>query len=289
MGAEAAYAFAQSKTPPAKILLLGRTLSKIQPVIDRISKYNDTIKTSFVIIDLGDNASVRAAARQIALEVDSIDILINSAGVMALGEYQLSKDGFELQLAASHIGHFLLTGLLLSQLEASRAGARVISLTSTGYEVSDFRWDDWNFSDGERYERWTAYAQAKTANLQFINELSRRGAAKNITAITVHPGVILGTGILRAVDMDVLMAAMEGEKKAAAARGEEFVPEQGKTLEEGCSTTVVAALRPDLKSGTFLRDCQPVEKKDMKPWAYDEEKAGKLWTLSEDWVGEKFL
>lgn len=264
-------------------------MSKIQPVIDRIAKYNATIKTTFVPTDLSDNSSIRAAAKQIASEVDSIDILINSAGIMALADYQLSKDGFELQLAASHIGHFLLTGLLLPQLEASKTGARVISLTSTAYEVGDFRWDDWNFSEGKTYERWAAYSQAKSANLQFTNELARRGGAKNIAAITVHPGVVLGTGIMKAIDMEVLMAASEEAKKMAAAKGEEFVPEQGKTLEEGCSTTVVAALRPDLESGVFLRDCQRVEKKDMKPWAYDEEKAGQLWTLSEGWVGEKFL
>lgn len=208
---------------------------------------------------------------------------------MALENYQLSKDGFELQLAACHIGHFLLTGLLVPQLEASKTGARVISLTSMGYEGGDFRWDDWNFSGGKTYERWAGYAQAKSANLQFINELSRRGAAKNITAFVVHPGVILETGILKAVDMDALTSAFEETKKQYTARGEEFVPEQLKTLEQGCSTTVVAALRPDLQSGSFLRDCQPVEKKDMRPWAYDEEKAGKLWTLSEGWVGEKFL
>lgn len=289
MGAETAYVFAQSSTPPARILLLGRSLSKIQPVIDRIAQYNKKVKTNFIAVDLSDNGSVRDAANKVAAEVASIDIMINSAGIMALADYHLSKDGFELQLAANHIGHFLLTGLLLPQLEASKTGARVVSLTSTGYEISDFRWDDWNFSGGETYERWTAYAQSKTANLLFTNELSHRGAAKNITAITVHPGVILSTGIMKAVDMEVLMAALEGAKKAAEAKGEEFKPEQPKSLEAGCSTTAVAALRPDLKSGVFLRDCQPVDENEMKPWGYDETKAGKLWTLSESWVGEKFL
>lgn len=264
-------------------------MNKVQPVIDSVTKHNDSIKTTFIPTELSDISSVRAAAKDIALKVDAIDILINSAGIMALQEYQLSKDGFELQLATNHIGHFLLTGLLLPQLEASKSGARVISLTSMGYEVGDFRWDDWNFSDGEAYERWTAYAQGKSANIRFINELARRGAAKNITAIVLHPGVILETGIMKAVDMSVIMGAMEDMKKAADAKGEEFVPEPLKTLEQGCSTTVVAALRPDLKSGVFLKDCQPLDEKDMKPWAYDKEKDGKLWALTEEWVGEKFL
>lgn len=289
MGAEAAYAFAQSSTPPKTILLLGRSLSKIQPVIDRTVKYNESIEVGFVKIDLSDNSSVRAAAKEVASKVDSIDVLINSAGIMALADYQLSKDGFELQLAACHIGHFLLTGLLIPELEASKTGARVISLTSMGYETSDFRWDDWNFSGGKAYERWTAYAQAKSANLQFTNELSRRGASRNITAFVVHPGIILETGIMKAIDMDVLMAAAAQFKEAVEARGEDYTPEGLKTLQQGSSTTVVASLRPDLEPGAFLRDCQPVKKKDMKPWAYDEVKAARLWQLSEYWVSEKFL
>lgn len=74
--------------------------------------------------------------------VDSVDVLINSAGIMDLEDFVLSRYGFELQLAACHIGNFLLTGLLLPQLEVSKFGAPVVSPTSTGYEASDFRFDD---------------------------------------------------------------------------------------------------------------------------------------------------
>lgn len=268
---------------------MGRNLSKIQPVIDRLNKINSSIKIDFVKIDLSDNSSVRAAAKGISSTVDSIDILINSAGIMALDDYQLSKDGFELQLAACHIGHFLLTGLLIPQLAASKSGARVVSLTSTGYEVSDFRWDDWNFQGGKTYNPWLGYAQAKSANLHFINELSRRGSPKNIKAFVVHPGVVLESGIMQSTNMEALGKALEATKAEYAARGEEYVPEQLKTMEQGCSTTVVAAIQPDLQSGTFLMDCQPARKEKVKSWVYDEEKAGKLWTLSEDWVGQQFL
>lgn len=208
---------------------------------------------------------------------------------MALNDYQLSKDGFELQLAACHIGHFLLTGLLVPQLEASRSGARVVSLTSLGYEFSDFRWDDWNFQGGKTYDPWIGYAQAKSANLQFINELSRRGASKNITAIVLHPGVVLETGIVQSAGMESLGKALEAVIAEHTARGEEYVPEQLKTLEQGCSTTIVAAIQPGLQSGTFLIDCQPASEEKVKPWVFDKEKAGKLWALSEGWVGEKFL
>lgn len=94
---------------------------------------------------------------------------------------------------------------------------------------------------------------------------------------------------MQATDMDSLMKALKEVKAEYAARGEEYAPEHLKTLEQGCSTTMVAALLPGLPSGTFLVDCQPIAKEKVKPWTFDEDKAGKLWELSEGWVGQKFL
>lgn len=211
---------------------------------------------------------------------------------MALEEYTVSTDGYEMQLAACHVGHFLLTGLLLPQLQAAEA-ARVVTLTSMGYEASDFRFDDFNFGNGKNYERFLAYGQAKTANFMFTTELARRAAAKksSVAALVVHPGVVLSSGIMKAVSMEHLMKAFEETKAAYAAKGQEYTPEQPKTIEQGCSTMLVAALAPGLQgqSGSFLKDCQVVEKDQLKPWVTDEEKAARLWELSQGWVGEKFL
>ena len=292
MAAEAAYCLAQSPSPPAQIVLLGRSESRIQPVIDRIGEINSSIKTAFIELDLSDLKSVRACATKVQSTTSVIDVLINSAGIMALEDYTLSTDGYEMQLAACHIGHFLLTGLLLAQLQASSA-ARVVTLTSTGYEGSDFRFDDFNFSNGKTYHRWVAYGQAKTANIMFTTELARRAAAKDLhlTAFVLHPGVILSSGIMKAVSMEALTTALEDTKVAYAAQGQEFVPEQLKSIEHGCSTMLVAALAPGLdgQSGSFLKDCQVVGEDELKPWVKDQEKAKKLWDLSEGWVGEKFL
>ena len=151
IAAEVAYNLASSSEPPSQIILLGRTESKVQPVIEKISSINSSIKAQFIKVDLSDLKSVRQCANDVLAATSKIDTLINAAGIMAPEEYQKSTDGFEMQLAACHIGHFLLTGLLLSQLEKSEA-ARVINLTSMGYEGSDFRFDDWNFSDGKTYD-----------------------------------------------------------------------------------------------------------------------------------------
>lgn len=286
LGAEAAYSLAQSPKAPSHIILLGRNLEKVQPVIDRISTLNASVKTTFVKVDLSSIASVRECASQIKAFTPKIDILINSAGIMAVENYTLSPDGFELQLAACHIGHFLLTVLLTSELLASSA-PRVVTLTSTGYEGSAFRFDDYNFSEGKTYHQWLAYAQAKTANMLFTLELAKR--VPQITALVVHPGVVLESGILQNTSMEELMKAFEITKAAAEAQGEVFVVEAPKTLQQGCSTTLTAALVPELskQSGAFLRDCQVVPSEKVKEWARDEEAARKLWELSEGWVGEK--
>lgn len=140
LGAETAKALA--KASPAELILVGRSKSKIDPVIKEIAEINPGIKARFVQCDLSNNASVRKAAKEITGSVAKIDILNNSAGVMAIADYQKSVDGIEMQFAANHIGHFLLTNLLVSKMGK---GSRIVTLTSTGFALSDVR-DDYNFS-----------------------------------------------------------------------------------------------------------------------------------------------
>jgi len=143
LGAEAVTSLAAGN--PAQIILVGRSQSKIDPVIAEIKAKNSNIKCEFVQADLTDNDSVRAAAKKIT--APKIDILINNAGVMAIKDYTKSKDGFEMQLAANHIGHFLLTNLIMDKLVAA-GNARVVNVTSMGYETEEFRFDDYNFQVG---------------------------------------------------------------------------------------------------------------------------------------------
>lgn len=290
LAAEAAFYLAYGEQSPTQIVLLGRSISKIQPVIDRIKSVNSRVETTFIKLDLSNLSSVRRCAEEIQAIAPKIDVLINSAGIMAIENYEKSVDGYEMQLAACHIGHFLLTGLLLPQLTAS-GDARVVTLTSMGYEISDFRFDDWNFLEGKTYERWTGYGQAKTANFMFTTELARRAAAQGlpIKAFVLHPGLILSSGILKAVSMDILVRAVEQAKAAAEARGEAYNPEQPKSIEEGTSTMLVASLQPGLESGSFLKDCNIVDDSEKKAWVKDAEKARRLWELSEELVKEKFL
>lgn len=302
LAAEAIYNFAAAPQPPAQIILLGRSRRKIQPVLDRIAHINPSIHAAFVPLDLTDNHAVRAAASAVRALAPRIDVLINSAGVMALADYTLSADGVEKQLAACHVGHFLLTALLFPQLAAGGdddEDARVVTLSSTGYETSAFRLDDWNFSEGRAYDPWLAYGQAKSANIMFTRELARRSLAaaaakkarRAVTALVVHPGVVLESRILQNSSMEAMGAALEAMKKQMAEAGEEVQMEAPKSLAQGCATMVLASVRPDLRahSGAFLRDCDIFPESGLKPWVKVPADDERLWQLTEELVGEKFL
>jgi len=90
---------------------------------------------------------VRQAAKEINAKIEKLDILINNAGIMAVKEYEESRDGVEMQFAANHIGHFLLTNLIMGKIlvAGEGEGARVVNVSSGGYVCSGVRFEDWNF------------------------------------------------------------------------------------------------------------------------------------------------
>lgn len=139
---------------PAHILIASRAKVKVDPVLEDIKKINSSIKTTFVQLDLADHASFRRAARDILAAASKIDVLINSAGVICIKEYTLDKQGIEMQFPANHVGHFLLTNLLVPALLAAAKesdAARVVNLTGSGYQISPLR-DDYNYSNGADYD-----------------------------------------------------------------------------------------------------------------------------------------
>ncbi|XP_037073105.1 retinol dehydrogenase 12-like [Pollicipes pollicipes] len=113
-----------------------------------------------------------------------LDLLINNAGVAA-SERSETEDGFETTFGVNHLGHFLLTLLLLGKLKAS-APARVVVLSSDAHKTGRMHFDDLQLTRG--YSLWKAYAQSKLANVLFVRELSRRLAGTSVTVYAVHPG-----------------------------------------------------------------------------------------------------
>jgi NAD(P)-dependent dehydrogenase (short-subunit alcohol dehydrogenase family) len=160
----------------------------VTPVIEKIQKLNSAIKVSFVRIELDDFDSVRKAADAVNGLVTKVDILINNAGVMAIPNFTTNKNGIESQFATNHLGHFLLTALIFPKILAAGKGARIVNLTSDGYMIGPCRFEDYNFQDGAEYDGWSAYGQAKTANILFTRQLSTKIASRGIFSFAVHPG-----------------------------------------------------------------------------------------------------
>ena len=150
-------------------------------------------------LDLADQASV---ASFVAHWSGPLDLLVNNAGVMALPDLELTIEGWEMQFATNHLGHFALARGLHDALAAA-GDARIVSLSSRGHLRSPVVFDDVNFTF-RPYDPWLAYGQSKTANVLFAVEATRRWGSDGITANAVHPGAIAATNLARHMDPKIL-------------------------------------------------------------------------------------
>ena len=302
---------------PKLLILASRTPDKVQAVIKDIEAAHPESATRFLELDLGSQKSARKAAAELMgyADLPRIDVLINNAAVMNLPERTLSPEGIETTFATNHIGHFLFTNLIMEKLLAAaktnhRGETRIVNVASLAINTSPVRFSDYNFEktldelpESERpkvehmaqfgnkiegsYHGSIAYGQSKTANVLFSVALTQKLYEKHgILSYGLHPGLI-STELARYMDPALLQALKDRVRGGGMSGG----GMQMKSLEQGASTTLVAALDPKLgaagetRTGVWLKDCQvekPIE------WAIDPASADKLWTLSEELVGKKF-
>jgi NAD(P)-dependent dehydrogenase (short-subunit alcohol dehydrogenase family) len=169
----------------AHVVLAVRNLEKGKAAADLITRRTPGASVALQELDLSSLESVRSAADELRSKHDTIDLLINNAGVMMTPK-STTKDGFELQFGTNHLGHFALTGLLLDRVLAAQ-GSRVVTVSSTGHRFArGIRFDDLQWE--RSYNRVGAYGQAKLANLMFTYELQRRLIGTNTIAAAAHPG-----------------------------------------------------------------------------------------------------
>jgi NAD(P)-dependent dehydrogenase (short-subunit alcohol dehydrogenase family) len=237
-------------------------------------------------LDLGDLDSVRAFADRFLASGRALDILINNAGVMAAPETRVGP-GWESQFAINHLGHFALANRLWPALAAAPDGARVVALSSRGHKRGPVRFDDLDFTR-DPYEKWTAYGQAKTANVLFAVQLDRLGQDAGVRAFAVHPGGIV-TELIRHLDHDDLRRlGIEDEDGNPTGGRPEF-----KSPEAGASGAVWAATSPQLDGigGVYIEDTDVASRTEDLPedeqeargvnaWAIDPDAAAKLWEVS---------
>jgi NAD(P)-dependent dehydrogenase (short-subunit alcohol dehydrogenase family) len=283
LGAETARAVAAKG---ASVTLAARDVAKLEAVVARIAEQTGNRDLKVAALDLTDLGSVRECAKSWLASGHPLDLLINNAGVMACPLTRTSR-GFEMQLATNHIGHFLLTCLLVPALRAA-APSRVVNLSSAGHRLSAMDFDDPHFERRD-YDKWSAYGQSKTANVLFSVGLDGRLARHGVRAFAVHPGMIM-TELGRHLDQDDIKELMSrtpgGGSKLA-----------WKTVEQGAATSVWAATSGELagRGGLYCADCHVAsadpDAEDLagvSPHAIDPAAAERLWSVSEEWVREKF-
>ncbi|KAI1125516.1 hypothetical protein F5Y10DRAFT_246958 [Nemania abortiva] len=250
-------------------------------------------------MDLASQASIRKAAAEVKGMISTLDILVNNAGCTHRLR-QWTAEGIEMQFGVNHIGTFLLTKLLFPLLKAATTQSppgttRVVNLSSHGHMLSPVRFHDYNMENKEippeeqpssritpvfakpssdGYLTTVAYSQSKTANILFTLYLQDHAAASKIMSYAVHPGGVI-SNLGREHEEDVAEAIAATSK-------------YWKNSDEGASTSLVAALDPSLdeSSGLYLADCQFFSCADH---AKDPVAAQRLWELSEELIGERFI
>ena len=171
----------------ARVILACRSVERGETAAVEVRKRSGNDDVVFVQLDLASLDSVRKFAAKILEEEPRIDILINNAGVMALPERKLTQDGFEMQFGTNHLGHFLLTNLLLNRIKEAPL-ARIINVSSSAHKMGNIDFD--NLNSEKSYSSVYAYGTSKLANILFTRSLTKRLEGTSVTANALHPGVI---------------------------------------------------------------------------------------------------
>ncbi len=235
-------------------------------------------------MDLADIGSVRKFARDYVESGRALDILINNAGIMACPLSRVGP-GWESQFGVNHLGHMALAVGLLPALQKAET-SRLVALSSTAHIRGDVNWDDPNYETSE-YDKWDAYAQAKSANALFALGADRRWDEYGVTAFGVHPGGIF-TPLQRHLTVEE-MAAMGWMNPDGTVPPQ--IQAMFKTPEQGASTATWAATSPQLEGygGEYCEDCDIAQLagpdsqrwQHAREWICDEVKADRLWDMSE--------
>ncbi|KAJ3612927.1 hypothetical protein NHX12_019184 [Muraenolepis orangiensis] len=254
-----------------RVIMACRDLLRAEAEAEEILSVTSAHSRQLVVkhLDLASLTSVHAFCQAIIEEEPRIDVLINNAGVYQC-PYSRTEDGFEMQFGVNHLGHFLLTNLLLDRLKGS-APSRVVVVSSKLYKHGQVNFEDLNSE--HHYDKAFAYSRSKLANLLFTSELARRLQGTGVTANSLTPGIVR-TNLGRHVHVPGMAKPLFN----LVSRGLFRSPE------EGARTSVYLACSPDVEGvqGKCFADCRP---QALLPKATDADVAGKLWDISEVLVG----
>jgi len=268
----------------ARVVLAVRNAEKGASAVRDIEATVPNAQVEVAALDLASLASVRAFSDWFHDEHEVLDLLINNAGTMAFSPRRETADGFEMSFGTNYLGHFALTGLLLTRMQPQE-DTRVVTISGAFHRIGRINFDD--LQRQRRYGRWSAYAQSKMAVLLFAFELDRRlrAAGSAVRSLAAHPGY----------------AATNIQFAAATSRLDRWFGRIGssrlfaQSAEMGALPILYAATYPGLEGGAHIGPGRFFESRGYpKPGAgcsraaRDEETARKLWEVSERLTGVTF-
>lgn len=253
-----------------RVIFACRSEAKAREVMDAVSAATGNDQLEFLALDLNDLVQVRAAAQSLVERGDPLHLLVANAGVAA--QRGATAQGFELAFGVNHLGHFLFVTEVLPLLKAGSpapdgAPARLVVVSSGSHR------DAKNGIDFDALRQTTSsfsgmpeYAVSKLANVLFVQELCRRTSPEELFAVSLHPGNLIGTDVMRRVPRPI----------------EALVKRFRPTPEEGAQTSILCATSPDVLEhrGAYY---SVLKLTDPAPLATPELGA-ELWRRSEEWV-----
>lgn len=269
----------------ARVVITARGEAKAKGALDDIRAAVPNADVDFVLLDLTDDLSIASAAEAIRTKCPRIDALINNAGVMQTPERR-TKEGWELQFATNHLGHWRLNAALLDVLEAS--GGRIVPVSSVAHRLGRIDLDDLNFQT-RAYSPSDAYGQSKLANILYGFELQRRLQARgsSVTSIPCHPGYAATNLQSAGVGMEGGSAVFRWMYKVTNAL-------MAQKAEHGAYPLVLAAADPEAEPGAYYGPTRmgdtrgPVGKSTVDKKAQDTTMAAALWDASAQLAGPFF-
>ncbi|XP_010930751.1 short-chain dehydrogenase TIC 32, chloroplastic-like [Elaeis guineensis] len=259
----------------AKVIIPSRTMESGMKVKESLLEQNPDAKLHVMEMDLSSLSSVDSFARAFNSSNKHLNILINNAGIMAC-PFELSRDGIELQFATNHLGHFLLTNLLIDKMKATAQETgiqgRIVNVSSSVHKSGDESWFDLDkLNDKSRYKVLGAYSNSKLANILHANELSRRlqEEGSTVTVNSLHPGAT-STNLSRHFNFQVVLTLISALAKPLL-----------KTTAQGAATTCYLALHPDTANitGKYFADCNEAAPSAK---ATNETLGKRLWEFSQE-------
>lgn len=261
----------------ARVIMACRNMSKAQAAKQRVEEQSGSDNVHAMMLDLSSFASIREFAEQFKEKEDRLDVLMNNAGVMMCPQWATS-DGFEMQFGTNHLGHFLLTNLLLDLLKTSSPSRIVIVSSTAHYQAgNNLFWDDLNLK--KNYTAVKAYAHSKLMNVLFSRELSKRLEGTGVTSYSLHPGVV-DTELARHIGnlpdptfTDRIISCCFPCCKCFLI-----------SPDDGAQTQIYCAVAPELanETGMYYTDCKV--KRESKA-ARNDEFSKRLWDISLELTG----